>query len=341
MHTRRTAIASITVLLLVLGVAQARTALDLERATDLAVEASAAVASARLDLASTERDLARTEADPTTLRVARLQAVHAVERGRTAVRNAEAVARDGAAGAYTAALEADDTLERAEAARAIAAIAREAAGIQFEAGAATRRDVERADDDLRAAERDVEDAAAARALAFDRLASLLGLEVADLLLAAAPEPAPLLPLETYLAALVDNGQLQAARQQVELAEAQLAAIDNPLSTAPADIAAARDRLDGLRLQLAEQERSLTLVVRQAFNAAQSAEARVRTAETTAAAAEEEAEVQRLRFDAGSISALALARADQQRVGQAHALTSARHALHAALRQLQLTLLGAR
>ncbi len=324
-----------------LGLAHAQAPLDLERAATLAVDVAAGVQTALLDLDTAERDLARAVADPTTLRVARLQADHAVARAATALRNAEASARDGAVSAYTAALEADDQLALAEAALAIAATAREALAIQFEAGAATRLDVDRAEDDRRAAERDVVDAVAARALAYDRLASLIGAEDADLALERAPEPPPLLDLEAYLGDLPANAQLQAADQQVALAAAQLAAVDNPLSSAPADVAAARDRVEAARLQRDEQERSLTLLVRQAHNAARSAEARVRAAEAAAASALEEYGVQQVRFEAGSVSALALARTERQAAAQEQALTAARHAFNAALRQLQLTSLGAR
>jgi outer membrane protein TolC len=319
----------------------AQAPLDLARAATLAVDVAAGVQSARLDLATAERDLARAVADPTTLRIPRLQADHAVARAATALRNAEASARDGAASAYTAALEADDRLALAEAALAIATTTREALTIQFEAGAATRLDVDRTEDDRRAAASDVADAVAARALAYDRLASLIGAERADLALARAPEPGPLLELEAYLVDLPANAQLQAADQQVALAEAQLAAVDNPLSSAPSDVAAARDRVEAARLQRDEQARSLTLLVRQAHNAARSAEARVRAAEAAAASAREEAGVQRVRFEAGSVSALALARTEQQALAQEQALAAARHGLLAAIRQLQLTLLGAR
>ena len=324
-----------------LGLANAQSPLELARATDLAVDVAAAVQSARLDLATAERDLARAAADPTTLRVARLQADHAVARAATALRNAEASARDGAATAYTAALEADGQLALAEAALAIATTAREAIGIQFEAGAATRLDVDRAEDDRRAAERDVVDAMAARSLAYDRLASQVGAEGADFVLERAPAPLELLELEAYLADLGTNAQLQAADQQVALAAAQLAAVDNPLSSAPADVAAARDRLETARLQRDEQERSLTLLVRQAHNAARSADARVRAAEAAAASALEELAVQVVRYEAGSVSALALARTERQAAAQEQALAAAAHGLHAAIRQLQLTLLGAR
>jgi len=327
--------------LLTLGLALAQAPLGLDDALARAVDAAVGVRSARLDLTSAERDHARVAADPTSLRVARLQADHAVARAATTLAGAAAAAEDAAARAYADAIEADDRLALAEAARAIAATAREAAGIQFEAGAATRLDVDRSDNDLRSAERDVEDARAARALAHDRLASLLAWDGAELTLTALPIPSPVPPLAGFVDVLDRNAQLQAAAQQAALAEAQLAAIDNPLASAPSDIAAARDRLETAQLQVDEQRRSLTLLVRQAHNGALAAEARVRSAEATTATARDDLQVQRLRFDAGSISALALARADLQARQQEGQLAAARHALAAALRQVELTVMGAR
>ena len=328
-------------LALALGLAHAQMPITLDEALSQAVEASAAVRGARLDLASAERDLGRVAADPTSLRVARLQADHAVARAAGAVATATATARDAAAGAYAAALEADASLAIAEGAFAIAETARQAAAIQFEAGAATRLDVERSENDLRSAERDVIDAGASRALAYDRLASLLGHAGADLTLAPLPDPGPVPPLDAFLDDLDRNAQLQAASQQADLAAAQLAAVDNPLASAPADIAAARDRLETANLQVDEQRRSLALVVRQAHNGALSAEARMRSAEAAAGTARDDLDVQRLRFDAGSISALTLARAELQTRQHEAQLAAARHALAAALRQVDLTLMGAR
>ncbi len=315
--------------------------LTLDDALGRAVEASAAVRGARLDLGSAERDLARTAADPTSLRVTRLQADHAVAGAVAGLANAAMTARDAAASAYASALEADASLAIAEGAHAIAETAHEAVSIQFEAGAATRLDVERSENDRRSAERDVIDARAARALAYDRLASLLGLAGAEVTLTPLPDPGTVPPLDAYLADLDRNAQLQAAVQQAELAAAQFAAIDNPLASAPADIAAARDRLETAQLRAAEQRRSLVLLVRQAHNGALAAEARLRSAAAAAATARDDLDVQRLRFDAGSISALTLARAELQTRQQEAQLAAARHALAAALRQVDLTLMGAR
>jgi cobalt-zinc-cadmium efflux system outer membrane protein len=338
---RPTLIALTATLVLGLGAAHAQPVLDLGAATALAVEAAADVRSARLDLTSAERDLARLAADPTTLRVPRLQAEHAVDRARTALAGAELAAADAAAGAYEGALEADDRLALAEGARDLAATALQAARIQFDAGAATRLDVERAENDLQSAERDVVDAQAARTLAYDRLASLLAISAEELALAPAPTPGPVAPLEAVLEGLEANAQLLAAAQQVALATAQLAAIDNPLSSARADVAAARDRVETAQLLLDEQRRNLVLFVRQAHNAALAAEARVRGAEANLATAREDVQVQQVRFDAGSISALVLARAQQQVASQEANLAIAQHALAAAVRQVELTVAGAR
>lgn len=342
---RRTLIAPLLVAALGLSLAQVPHtgdgALSLESAMAVAVDAAAAVRSARMDLNAAERDRTRVLADPTTLRIARLQAEHGVDRAVAALEGATASTEDAAARAFTDALEADDRLRLAEAALGIAGIVREATAIQLEAGAATRLDVERSDNDQRAAERDVEDARAARALAYDRLASLLGLPSQGLHLERPDPPGAVPPLERALADGEANAQLQAVVQQVELAEAQFAAVDNPLASAPADVAAARDRLDAARLQVDEQRRSLVLIVRQAHNAALAAEARLRSAEAAAATARDDLGVQRLRFDAGGISALALARAELQTLQQEAQLAAARHGLGAALRQLRLTAMGAR
>ena len=336
-----TLFALLAVPLLGAGRALAQAPLTFDDVAALAVETAVGVRGAELDVTGAERDLARVVADPTTLRVARLQAEHALARARADLHAAEAAARDAAATAYTDALAADDALAIAEAARAIAATALEATQIRFDAGAATALDVERAENDLQSTERDVVDATATRRLAYDRLASLLELDEPITALEAAPEPEPVAPLDTYLSDLERNANLLAAEQGVELAEAQLAAIDNPLSSAPADIAAARDRLDTAQLQRDEQRRSLTLLARQAHNAALAAEARLRGAEASASAARDDLAVQGVRFEAGSISSLALAQAEQQERSQAANLAAARHALAAALRQVELTVLGAR
>lgn len=314
--------------------------LPFDAALERAVEVSASVRSAALDLTTAERDLERVTSDPTTLRVARLQAEHARARAAAALAAALETARDAAAGAYEAALEGDDQVAVAEAALAIAQGALEAARIRFAAGAATRIELDRAENDALAAARDVEDATQARTLAYRRLASLLDIEDDDFSLSPAPSPGAVPDLEDVRSWAADNRNLLAADQQVELAEAQLAAIDVPLATPRADIEAARDRLETARLQRDERRRLLDLDLRQALNAAAAAAARLASAEEARATAEEDVRVQRLRFEAGTIAQLTLAQSELQRTRQEAARSAAEHALAAALRRLRLTAMGA-
>ena len=326
--------------LVMLPSAQATWSFDtvLERA----VEASAAVRSARIDLDTARRDLARVEADPTSLLVARLQAEHAAERALGTLTTAMLSAEAAAANAYGDVLEAADTVAIAEAAFAIAERALEATAIRLDAGAATRLDFDRAANDRLSAARDLDGARAGLALARDRLASLVASDdAAPAVLDPMPTVTAIPALESLLERAEENAQVQTALQQVALAEAQYAAVDNPISSARADIEAARDRLDGASLQLGEQRRSLTLLLRQAHDAARAAESRLRSAEASLGTAREDERVQALRFDSGVVSALALEQTRLQRKRLESQARTAEHALAAALRQLESTLLGAR
>ena len=307
-----------------------------------AAEESAAVRSARIELDTARRDLARVEADPTSLLVARLQTEHAAERALGTLTTARLRAEDAAANAYGDVLEATDTVAIAEAAFAIAERALEATAIRLDAGAATRLDFDRAENDRLSAARDLDDARARLALARDRLASLVASDdEPPAVLGPMPAVAAIPVLESLLERAEENAQVQTALQQVALAEAQFAAVDNPISSARADIEAARDRLDGARLQLGEQRRSLTLLLRQAYGAARAAESRLRSAEASLSTAREDERVQALRFDSGVVSALALEQTRLQRMRLASQARAAEHALAAALRQLESTLLGVR
>ncbi len=307
-----------------------------------AVEASAAVGSARIDLDTARRDLERVEADPTSLLIARLQAEHAAERALGSLATARLRAEDAAASAYGDVLEAADTVAIAEAALAIAERALEATAIRLDAGAATRLDFDRAENDRQGAARDLDDATARLTSARNRLASLVASDDAapaalDPMPAVADTPA----LERLLERAEENAQVRAALQQVALAEAQFAAVDNPISSARADIEAARDRLAAARLQLGEQRRSLTLLLRQAHDAAGAAQSRLRSAEASLGTAREDERVQALRFDSGVVSALALEQTRLQRMRLESQARAAEHALAAALRQFESTLLGVR
>lgn len=314
--------------------------LAFEEALDRAADANASVRAARLDLATAERELERVRADPTSLRIALLQAEQAQERAVASLAAATESARDAAASAYENALQADDRVAIAEAALAIAESLHDAARIRFEAGAATRLDLERAANDVQAAARDLDDARQSRDLAYQRLASQLGDAEAPVALTPAPAPGPVPDLDQVRSWAEANRTVLAAAHQLALAEAQATAIDVPLTTPRADIEAARDRVDTARLNLDEQGRVLDLELQQARNAAVAAAARLQSADEALATAEEDVRIQRLRFEAGTVAQLTLAQSELQARRQRAARTTAEHTLAATLRRLSLLALGA-
>ncbi|MEX2502035.1 MAG: TolC family protein, partial [Trueperaceae bacterium] len=278
-----------------------------DHATELAAEASVDVRTARLDLDAAERDLARVEADPTSLRVALLNARHAVDAANDTLRNASANARSSAADAFEAVLEADDRVRIADAAQAIARIEANAAAIRLEAGAATRSDVDRAEDAVRSAERDVRDARQALELATDRLAVRLAATDELPPLDDAPRVGPVPTTEDARVRLGENASLRATRRSARTATAQLEAVDVAFTVPRSEIEAARDRLASAELRANDLASSLDLAVRQARNAVAAAEGRLESAREQVATAEEDLNVQEARFEAGSIAAIDLER----------------------------------
>lgn len=323
--------------LLSLSFAWAQTeALSYKAALEQALTSSAEVLTASVDLSSAERDLARLEADPLVLRVPLLQAQHAVENAQQSLTIAQLQAQHNAATAYAEALEADTALQLSEAQRAIAETQLSATQIRFEAGAATALDVERAQNTLRNAERDLSDASEARALAYSSLASLLASELPTLSGSVPVGDVP--PLNEILARAQGNAQRLIARQAVDLSEAQVAAINNAFS-AKTDIDAAKDALDNARTRLRETKRSLNLSLRQSYNGVIAAQSRVQRAEADLQTLQETLDAQEVRFEAGSISLLELENSELEVLSARAALETARHALASSVRQLALSAEG--
>jgi outer membrane protein TolC len=338
---RRSLLSLVLAVLPTLALAQALPdPLDLSAAADLAVEASVDVRTARLDLDAAERELARVEADPTSLRVPTLEARHAAQAARDALRDAEAQARDAAADGFETALEARDRVAIAEAALAIARTEAEATRIRLDAGAATRSDLDRAEDAVRSAERDLRDARQAHDLARDRLAVTLGVTDELPVLDDAPVATEVPSVDDALARLSENSALRAAGRGVDLAQAAYDAVNVAFTVPRSEIEAARDRLDTARLRETDLESSLRLAVRQAHNAVSAAEGRLASARERVATAEEDLRVQRVRFETGSVAEISLERArldlQRSRADERAAL----HALADALRGLETTILGA-
>lgn len=319
--------------------AQDQAPLDRSAAETAAVAASSDVRTAELDVEAARRDLARVEVDPTTLRVARLNAQHAVEAAEDALRNARAAARDAGADAFESALQARDAVAIATTALGIARTEAEAVRIRLEAGAATESDVARADDAARAAERDVADAERSYALALDRLALRMG-RTAIVAPLAEPDGDTAVPaLDDVLARVGENAAVRSARRGVALAEARLAAVDVDFTSARADVEAAEDALATARLQADDLESSLTLSLRQAYNAVLAADARRQSAQEGLATADEDVDVAVVRFEAGAIAQVTLERVQLERMRRRADLHSADMALADALRALDAAVLG--
>ena len=315
------------------------TPLDLETAFARAIEVAADVRTAQLDLAAAERELSRAEADPTTLRVPRLNAEHAVEAARDDLRNARAVSRDATSDAYETVLEAEDTAQIAEAALAIARIEAEAARIRLDAGAATRSDVDRAEDAVRSAERDSRDANQALELARDRLASRLAVDELPPL-AELDDGLQVPTADEALGRLDENASLRTARRSVVVAEARLEAVDVAFTVPRSEIESAQDALETARVRARDLEDSLTLAVRQAHNGVLAAEGRLASAREQVATAQEDLRVANARFEAGSIAEVTLERARLDLLRRRADARGAFHALRDALRSLETTILGA-
>jgi outer membrane protein TolC len=332
--------ALVAVLALVAGaLAQDPPALDRTTAEAEAVAASVDVRTAQLDLDAARREAARVEADPTSLRVALLRARHGVEAAEDALRNARAAARDAGADAFEAALQARDGVAVARTALDIAWTEAEAARIRLEAGAATENDVARADDVARSAERDRADAERRFALALDRLAQAIGRDEAPRRLVE-PVADPNVPsLTSVLERTTENASLRAALRAVELAEAQLAAVDVAFTSARADVEAAEDAVATARLRADDLAETLRLSLRQAHDAVLAADARRVSAEEALATADEDVSVAVARFEAGSISQVVLERTRLERLRRRAELHTARIGYADALRSLDAAILG--
>lgn len=314
--------------------------LDLATAMTLAERASPDVQTAQRDLEAAERELARVEADPTSLRVALVDASNAADAAVETLRNARHSARANAASAFESVLEASIDVRIAEATLDINLIEANASRIRQEAGAATQADVTRAEDAVASAERDVRDARDVAALAWDRLVLRIGWE-GELPALAEPLSAPEIPtLDATLARLDENASLASALRAVTRSEANFAAVNVPFTTPQTQIDAARDALANARTRADDLATSLALTVQQAYNAVTAASGRLDSAREALATAREDRRVAQVRFEAGSIAALDVDRADLALLRATSNEARAVHALAAALRSLESTLLGA-
>lgn len=254
-------------------------------------------------LRAAERTLTRLQADPLALRVPTLQAQGGVESARAGLSAARLVSRTEATGAYFAALGAGSALELTEAALDLETAKLEATRIRFEAGAATRLELLQAENSLDAAKRDLTDAEQTRSLALRELGSLVGQDASRLGPVSLTVPAVPTLVQSLTEATRTNSGVRAVASALEVAEAELAAVDNAFS-AQADIEAVRDNLASVESALQTARRSLELSVRGAHGELESAARSFENAQASFAAAGEELAAQQARLDAGSLAPIA-------------------------------------
>ncbi len=310
-----------------------------EQVLELAERNSANVATANTNYASSTRDLSRTQADPLALRIPIMQAEQALQRAQSSLEAAKLSARNTAASAFASAKEADTSLRLSHMSLAISQTTLNATNIRLQAGAATKLELEKAQNGLADARNQLANAEQSRNLAYDNLRSLIAV-AGDFVLSDDVAIAEVPSLENVLANLARNSQIMNSQHSLALAEAQLAAVDNAF-TARKDIEAAKDQVNNARTNLAETQRSLEINIKQSYNAVLAAQGRVQTARANLGTSQSDYNAQNLRFNSGSISPLQLAQSELSLANSQSQLEKAQHALASSLRQLDLAILGAR
>ena len=312
--------------------------LSYDEAVALAQDSSAGVRTAQVDLRSAERDLARVQADPLALRVPKLQAEQALRTTEQALVSAQLSAAEDAATSYAAALEADAAVALADLQLDIAETQYDATLIRLEAGAATTLDLERAENVLASAQRARVSALQTRGLAYNSLASLLGIG-GTFVLQNAAETSDVPSLQDVLARVPNNALLTQAVQVESLARAQFEAVNNNFS-ARSSVEAAQVSLENATTRASETRRSVALGARRSYNAVLAAQSQLRSAEAELTTAREDVAAQRLRYEAGSISLLELRETELAQVRSENAAQEASNALRSSLLALELILQGA-
>lgn len=284
------------------------------------------VVTAQLDLSDARRALERTEADPTALRLERLQARQALDAAETDARSARLSAFADIVVAYLQALEARAGVDLAEDAVALARRGLDIARIRLERGAATELDVRDAETNVAAARTDLQTARQGAELAARSLASLTGLEVDEL------EPVPgswlELPMphpDDVIGRLDDTPTVQRALRGLELAQAARDLLD-PAYAALRDIEAADLRIAQADQGAAEARRAVELQLRSLIDRLRSAHEGVSVARESLANAEDRERIDRSRLASGLIAEIAFDRTRLATLQARNALQRAEHDL---------------
>lgn len=289
-------------------------------------------------LRSAERTLGRYQADPLALKVPTLLAQGAVENARAELESARLTSTTEATSAYFGALTANSSLRTAERALALQAAKLQATQIRFEAGAATAVELLQAENSLAEAQRNKQDAEQARDLAYRTLGGLIGRSVSRIAPISLTVPAVPTLEQSLRRASATNSGVRAALISVEVAEAELAAVDNAFS-AQADIDSAKDSFTGAKSDLDTARRSLELSVRQAHGELERAARSFENAQVNFAASREELAAQEARLAAGSLAPIDYEEAQLAHLQSEADMYSALYSFRLAALQLERTISG--
>lgn len=323
------------------ALAQPDESLDLGTVLELAADADNSVHEARKALGDAERDLLLLEADPQALPLDRADAERSVAAAADRVRLAELEAELEAAKAYTDLLEARASLSQAEQQLEITELSLNGTRTRYEAGAAAELAVIEAENAVTEAESSYREAVADLGFAADDLAVRTGLAVSGstVLEPLTEEALPGSPDEAAASErLIElSGSLRDAERAVSAAADNYAATDNELSS--------RNEIEAARTGLADAEaaweRALTTAktaLGQSLSSLTANENRYRNALAALDVAAANLEAQRARYEAGSISRLALLEQEAGYAGTEATAASALHSLFIAQLQLEVTIL---
>lgn len=282
------------------------------------------VVTAQLGLSDARRALERTEADPTALRLDRLQARQALDAAETEAQSARLSAYADIVAAYLQALEARAGVELAEDAVALSERGLDIARIRLERGAATELDVRDAETSVASARTDLHSASQGAELAARSLASLTGLEVDEL----QPVPAawlelPLPRADDVLDRLDETPTVQQTLRSLALARAARDLLD-PAYAPLRDIEAADLRIAQADEGAGEARRAVELQLRSLLDRLQAAQEGVVVARESLANAEDRERIDRSRLASGLIAEIAF---DQTRLATVQARNALQRAEH--------------
>lgn len=285
------------------------------------------VVTARLELSDARRRLERTEADPSALRLDRLQAGQALDLAEASLRSARYEAYAEIAAAYVQVLEA--RVGRAVAAEAaeLRVRALDIARIRLERGAGTELEVRDAETALDSARNDLAAARQGLGLARRSFESLTSLPSDEL----EPAPAELVAIEppaeaTLRARLATAPALLQAWQGAELARAARDLL-HPSYAPVREIEAAELSVARAAEGLEEARRALDLRSRSLLNRVETARDAATVAHDALANAVARDAIERARLDAGLIADVAY---DQTRLATRRAELAALQADHEVL-----------